>query len=501
MRDTTFAVGKTTLERKTTLGKQRRGMKMNEKQVVDEVQAKYAEVARGALSNETSSVRAIASAFGYSVEELNQLPAEANMGLSCGNPVALASLREGEVVVDLGCGGGMDVFLAAHRVGPTGRVIGIDMTTEMLERARAGKAKLGLAQVEFHQATIDQLPLADQSVDCVISNCVINLVPDKLAVFREIWRVLKPGGRVALSDIALKQDLPAEVKQSLEAYVGCISGAILIEEYRGFLEEAGFASVVVTDTGADLNAYAIASESGCCGGGVCEAGSEMEKETQTLHEGLASLMKSFDANAYAASVRVLGWKGSRGLVGDGEEKIEMTVGRMRDATFAERKATLEKASLMKERAMKTVQVYDKAMCCSTGVCGPEVDPVLPRFAADLDWLKSQGHQVDRYNLAQQPQAFVENAKIRALLGSEGPECLPVVVVEGEIVSRGQYPTRDEFSAWVGGGKAPVVFPMVVSLGGCCGGPASSSDACCESEEKEKKPAGGSGCGCDDTGCC
>jgi arsenite methyltransferase len=136
----------------------------------------------------------------------------------------------------------------------------------MLDRARAGQQKLGLTNVEFHQSTIDKLPLPDNSVDCVISNCVINLVPDKLAVFREILRVLKPSGRVALSDIALKQELPSEVKQSVEAYVGCISGAVLIDEYRSLFEEAGFGSVVVTDTGADSERYAMASDGGCCGG-------------------------------------------------------------------------------------------------------------------------------------------------------------------------------------------------------------------------------------------
>lgn len=271
---------------------------MSERIIIDDVRTPYAGVARGSLSNESTAVRSIASAFGYSEEELNQLPSEANMGLSCGNPLALASIREGEVVVDLGCGGGMDVFLAARRVGDTGRVIGIDMTAEMLDRARAGQQKLGLRNVEFHQSTIDKLPLADNSVDCVISNCVINLVPDKMAVFREILRVLKPGGRVALSDIALKQELPSGVKQSVEAYVGCISGAILIDEYRSLLEQAGFTSVVVTDTGSDLNAYAMASDGGCCGGGSCGS-----NET-SLHDGLATAMQSFDANAYAASVRV-----------------------------------------------------------------------------------------------------------------------------------------------------------------------------------------------------
>ena len=275
---------------------------MNQRMITDDVRDQYAGVAQGELSNDSLAVRSIASAFGYSEDELNQLPAEANMGLSCGNPLAMAGLREGEVVVDLGCGGGMDVFLAARKVGSSGRVIGIDMTAEMLVRARAGQQKLGLTNVEFHQSTIDRLPLPDNSVDCVISNCVINLVPDKLAVFREILRVLKPGGRVALSDIALKQPLPAEVKQSVEAYVGCISGAILIEEYRSLMEQAGLVAVVVTDTGADLNAYAMASDGGCCSGGACE--SDTNSEHKSLHDGLASVMRSFDANAFAASVRV-----------------------------------------------------------------------------------------------------------------------------------------------------------------------------------------------------
>ena len=159
----------------------------------------------------------MAEAFGYTPEQLASIPAEANMGLSCGNPTAFASLKPGETVVDLGCGGGLDVFLAAKRVGPTGKAIGIDMTPEMLDLARRNAAKADggkpLDNVEFHQATIDKLPLPDASVDCVISNCVINLAPDKQAVFCEIARVLKPGGRLAVSDIALKKPLPAGTRQ------------------------------------------------------------------------------------------------------------------------------------------------------------------------------------------------------------------------------------------------------------------------------------------------
>src|SRR6516165_3784648 len=182
------------------------------------VQSKYGSVATSGLSSDHAGVRAVAEAFGYTPEELASIPAGANLGLSCGNPTATANLRPGEVVVDLGCGGGMDVFLAAAKVGPTGRAIGVDMTPEMIERARRNAERMGLGNVEFHLATIDRLPLADNSVDCVVSNCVINLAPDKAAVFREIHRVLKPGGRVAVSDIALKRPLPDELARDVLAY-------------------------------------------------------------------------------------------------------------------------------------------------------------------------------------------------------------------------------------------------------------------------------------------
>ena len=229
------------------------------------MQSKYGDVAKAGPSSEHAGVKAVAEAFGYSTVELASIPAEANMGLSCGNPTAFASLKPGEVVVDLGCGGGLDVFLAAPKVGPTGKAIGMDMTPEMLELARKNAAKAGLTNVEFYESTIDKLPLRDVSVDCVISNCVINLAPDKPAVFREIARVLKPGGRLAVSDIALKQPLPPEVGNDLMAYVGCIAGAIPIEDYKSGLTAAGFSGVQVIDSGADLNAYAnVEGQSGCC---------------------------------------------------------------------------------------------------------------------------------------------------------------------------------------------------------------------------------------------
>jgi len=193
------------------------------------------------------AAEALARQLGYGEAELSALPQGANMGLSCGNPTAIASLKPGEVVLDLGSGGGFDVFIAARRVGPTGRAIGVDMTPEMISAARRNaeqfRATAGLDDVEFRLGEIEHLPVADASVDVVVSNCVINLSPDKPQVWREIARVLKPGGRVAVSDIALKQPLPEALKQSAEALIGCVAGAVLIEETRRMADEAGLTDI------------------------------------------------------------------------------------------------------------------------------------------------------------------------------------------------------------------------------------------------------------------
>jgi SAM-dependent methyltransferase len=276
--------------------------------VIDAVRSKYGAVAESGLSTAHDGVRAVAEAFGYSGDELASIPAEANMGLSCGNPTAFASLRPGETVVDLGCGGGLDVFLAAQKVGPAGRAIGIDMTPEMLQLARRNAAQSGVTNAEFHQATIDRLPLADATVDCVISNCVINLAPDKRAVFREIARVLKPGGRLAVSDIALKRPLPPEIGASLMAYIGCIAGAISLEEYRAGLAEAGFAAVEIVESGSDLNAYAkVENQSGCCSPAMGASGLPVVSDCCSgtdLHGELAELLRRYNVNDFAASVKV-----------------------------------------------------------------------------------------------------------------------------------------------------------------------------------------------------
>jgi arsenite methyltransferase len=278
------------------------------------VQARYGAVAQSRLSSPRNDVRDVAAAFGYSETELDSIPAEANMGLSCGNPIAAASLKPGEVVIDLGSGGGLDVFLAAQRVGLTGRAIGIDMTKEMIDLARRNAIKAGQgtppANVEFHLAMIDDLPLADGAADCVISNCVINLAPDEHRVFREMARVLKPGGRVAISDIALKKPLPPEIGQDLLAYVGCVAGAIPIDEYKQGLLDAGFGAVQIIDTEADLNVYAkIDNQAGCCSPPMArDLPVVSDCCTPSAHNQLADLLSRYDVNDFAASVKVFAVK-------------------------------------------------------------------------------------------------------------------------------------------------------------------------------------------------
>ena len=187
----------------------------------------------------------VSKKVGYSDSEMNAVPEGANLGFGCGNPVALASLKEGDVVLDLGSGAGFDAFLSAQRVGKTGRVIGVDMTPEMLAKAEENAKKGGYLNVEFRLGEIEKLPIEDNSIDVIISNCVINLSPDKETVFKEAHRVLKAGGRLMVSDLVLSKDLPTEIKNSVEAYVGCLAGAIKKDEYLGLIKKAGFEDIKV----------------------------------------------------------------------------------------------------------------------------------------------------------------------------------------------------------------------------------------------------------------
>ncbi len=229
---------------------------MNEK-IKQQVREGYGRIARGedfsccgggsSCCGGGLSSRGIAEKIGYSPADLEQVPEGANLGLGCGNPVALAALAEGQTVLDLGSGAGFDCFLAARAVGPTGRVIGVDMTPEMIAKARTNAERAKARNVEFRLGEIEALPVADGTIDVILSNCVINLSPDKARVFAEAYRVLKPGGVLAVSDIVLKKPLPPALASSVSAYVGCIAGASLKEDYLALLEAAGFAAVEVVE--------------------------------------------------------------------------------------------------------------------------------------------------------------------------------------------------------------------------------------------------------------
>ena len=230
--------------------------KSNE-QIRETVRSGYAAIATGQRSCCCSSPRSsqadptrLAQAIGYDAESLANLPEGANMGLSCGNPVAIAALQEGQTVLDLGSGGGFDVFQAGEKVKASGRVIGVDMTPEMLAKARKNiehyRQRSGLDNVEFRLGEIEYLPVSDASVDVVLSNCVINLSPDKPQVWREIFRVLKPGGKVSVSDLALLKHLPENIQEMAAALVGCVAGAVLVDKTRAMLEKTGFTSIVLT---------------------------------------------------------------------------------------------------------------------------------------------------------------------------------------------------------------------------------------------------------------
>jgi arsenite methyltransferase len=230
--------------------------KMKDEEIKKNVRENYAKVAKqsnpccataGPCCGGADLAQNISRAIGYSEEELESVPEGSNLGLGCGNPVALASLKKGETVLDLGSGAGFDCFLAADRVGKKGDVIGVDMTPEMLEKARQNARKGDYKNVEFRLGEIENLPVADSSVDAVISNCVINLSPDKKRVFKEAFRALKPGGRLMVSDIVLLKELPEALRNSVQAYVGCLAGAMMKDDYLKAIKAAGFRKVKIIE--------------------------------------------------------------------------------------------------------------------------------------------------------------------------------------------------------------------------------------------------------------
>jgi arsenite methyltransferase len=306
----------------------------------------------------------------------------------------LAELKPGEMVLDLGSGGGIDVLLSARRVSPGGKAYGLDMTDEMLALAHENKQKAGIENVEFLKGEIENIPLPENSVDVIISNCVINLSADKDQVLREAFRVLKPGGRFAVSDVVVRGDVPPEIRKNVELWIGCVAGALEEKEYRAKLAAAGFENI------------------------------DIEPTRIYRAEDARGFLKNadFDADSIAPEV-------------DG--KFASAFIRAHKPGSAERLST----------GPMSLQVFDPAMCCSTGVCGPVVDSQLPRFAADLEWLAGKGVSMERFNLAQQPEAFAANGQVTQALEAEGTDCLPLVLVNGVIVSKGTYPERERLARW------------------------------------------------------
>ena len=313
--------------------------------------------------------------------------------LGCGVPTAVADLRDGETVLDLGSGAGADVLISARRVGATGRAIGLDMTDEMLDLARDNAAEAGVENVEFVKGYIEDIPLADGSVDVIVSNCVLNLSGDKPRVLAEAARVLKPGGRFAVSDVIADPDMDEATRADLAAYTGCIAGALTEPEFRDGLAAAGLVDVEI-------------------------------RETHRVHE-----------HAISAIIRAR----------------KPTV----DAPAAG-----DAGGFVSSPAVRQLALYEPAMCCQTGVCGPSVDQQLIDVREHLRWAEGQGATVIRHNLSADPDAFVANPKVTGLMAAFGDAALPALVVDGEIAVHGRYPSRDELAGLL---DTPVAAPLRLSV--------------------------------------
>jgi arsenite methyltransferase len=361
--------------------------------------------------------------------------------LGCGVPTAVADLHPGEVVLDLGSGAGADVLISARRVSPGGRAIGLDMTDEMLELARRNAAAAGVGNVEFLQGYLEDIPLPDGSVDVVISNCVINLAADKNVVLAEAARVLRPGGRLAFSDVIADEDMNQATKADMAEWTGCIAGALTQAEFTQALSTAGFTNIEI-------------------------------RPTHRVHP-----------HAQAAIIRAT------------IEPVETSP--------IEAKGT----------SMTIVEVFEPALCCATGVCGEDLDQGLVTFSADMDFVRSQGGNVRRYNLASEPLAFAENEAVKGFLQVVGSKGLPLVLVDGVTAMTGGYPDRAQLAEWAGVTAAVAVAagavpaPVGATMLGLTAA-ASAAGACCSSSETDSCCSGSETDGCcsslassETAGCC
>ena len=395
-------------------------------EVRETVREHYAQAARTASCCSTPIDQDVFGHALYDDATKSGLPEEAIIAsLGCGNPTALASLQAGETVLDLGSGGGIDVLLSARRVGPEGQVYGLDMTDEMLELARANQAKAGVANVEFLKGHIEDIPLPDNSVDVIISNCVINLSGDKNQVFAEAFRVLRPGGRLAISDVVLSRELPAELNAITSLWTGCISGALTEQACNDGLDAAGFVGVSIEPTQifdrAALESLAAQIPDGDLAGGL----------------DVAEAVNGLDGVIRSAFIRA-----------------------------------------MKPSAQqRSIRVFEPALCCNTGVCGPDVDEALVGFTADLAYLRDLGVDIQRHNLANDPSAFAEDQTVREFLRVAGSAGLPLTMVDGVTVATGTYPSRADLLRYAGVETASPQLGLTL-LADTSGGACCTTDGCC-----------------------
>ena len=405
------------------------------------VQERYADAARSLSSCCGPAVHTDAGPFGqsqYDDAARDLLPADAvAASLGCGNPTLLADLKPGDVVLDLGSGGGIDVLLSARRVAPDGKAYGLDMTPKMLELAQANKAKAGVENVEFLLGSIEDIPLPDDSVDVIISNCVVNLSVDKGKVFREAFRVLRPGGRLAISDVVLSRPLTPELTAVMALWTGCITGALVEDEAVALIASAGFAEVSIEAT----NVFGRSELTGLASG--------LGPEDLAGIGDLDTLIADFDGVIRSASLRAT------------------TPG-----------TASRPAADSQETHMPSVHVYEPALCCNTGMCGEDVDQRLVEFTADVNHLTDRNADIARHNLANDPLAFADDESVRGFLDVAGSEGLPLTTVDGVTVLTGAYPTRDQLLRYTGLTQAPVLPAGAAELTvaeapgcdptGCCG---------------------------------
>lgn len=366
--------------------------------------------------------------------------------LGCGNPTLLADLKPGDVVLDLGSGGGIDVLLSARRVAPHGKAYGLDMTPEMLDLANANKAQAGVENVEFLLGSIENIPLPDDSVDVIISNCVVNLSADKDRVFREAFRVLRPAGRLAISDMVLSRPLAPELTKVMALWTGCIAGALTQDNCLESLRATGFAEPSIEPT------------------------------TVFGRAELEGLIVALDPNDFPADLDI-------------DAAITELDGVIRSASIrATTPASTSTRTRTRETPMPAIRVYEPALCCNTGVCGPELDQQLVEFTADLNHLTSTGADISRRNLANDPLAFAADDTVRAFLEVAGSEGLPLTTVNGVTVMTGTYPTRSQLLRFAGltpepSGAAqstadPVVVPASVTQLEITEGESCGPTGCC-----------------------